>query len=692
VLFLRYVGIGGTAFLVDLLIFLLLVKALGLSPELAQATSRTAGALVGFWGHRHISFRIRHAAGQAYSLPTQAAGYLAITLFGIVVSPLIISVLIRLLQNHVFTAKILTEAVMVCFNFVAMKRLFHRPAAGRIGMSRINISVAKLLVDEAPFAWRLAFTLLAALALTPLVFSWTVVSGAPSAADFPRGDQAQIFAGAFYFYRDVWHLPLLDVRIPGFAQHVNIAFTDSIPLLALPFKLWFKLTGQVVNYTAVWLWLCVLGQALGALALLQQLRLRRPPETVAGVVMAVVMPPFLFRYWMWHLALCGQFVLLFGLALYFRFDRGDRFRAVIATWALLLIVALLIHPYLLAMQLAFFLLYAVRRAAHIGACRTLVLSAGVLSLVVLTMWLCGYLAGGFTRPSSGYGVFSMNVLAPFGAMGKAGVFRDGGHFARGTEGQMEGFSYLGLGLMCAAVVAFLALAGPNGGELRRSLRRHWPLAALSVAFYLYAVSNEVYVANLHVLSYRLPRILDGVTGTFRTSGRFFWPVWYVVLAAALAGVARGLPARTSALLLLAIAALQWSDTAVLRRVVIDEKPASTFSSDPVWQRLVASNRAIALYPPSGCNDDNDTIDANASLQMLAARYGIATNSVSSARVSTDCGRYAKDLLRIGPQPNTLTVLNPPYDLAFIRSHGWKALCHAHGGRFYCSYQLPDAAQ
>src|SRR5207253_7871329 len=123
----------------------------------------------------------------------------------------------------------------------------------------------------------------------------------------------------------------------------------------------------------------------------------------------------------------------------------DRLMKVLAIWASLLIVALLIHPYLFAMQLAFFLLYAARRWSHIGMRHALVLVAGTLSLVAMTMWLCGYLAGGVTRPSTGFGVYSMNLLAPFGAMGQAGVFKGGGHFARGIDGQIEGFSYLGLG-------------------------------------------------------------------------------------------------------------------------------------------------------------------------------------------------------------------------------------------------------
>jgi putative flippase GtrA len=126
-MFLRYVAVGGGTFLVDLCCFLLLVKQVRISPEVAQACSRTVGAAVGFFGHKYFSFaQPENADSRGQSSTFQIVGYACIMVAGIVLSPLVIWFMLRIVQPHLVLAKILTEAVMVCINFVLMKALFSR--------------------------------------------------------------------------------------------------------------------------------------------------------------------------------------------------------------------------------------------------------------------------------------------------------------------------------------------------------------------------------------------------------------------------------------------------------------------------------------------------------------------------------------------------------------------------------------
>lgn len=126
-MFLRYVAVGGGTFLVDLSCFLLLVKQAGVSPEIAQACSRTVGAAAGFFGHKYFSFAQPENEGvQSRSSTVQIVGYICITVAGIVLSPFVIWFMLRIVEPHLVVAKVLTEAVMVCINFVLMKALFSR--------------------------------------------------------------------------------------------------------------------------------------------------------------------------------------------------------------------------------------------------------------------------------------------------------------------------------------------------------------------------------------------------------------------------------------------------------------------------------------------------------------------------------------------------------------------------------------
>jgi hypothetical protein len=539
---------------------------------------------------------------------------------------------------------------------------------------------------------RLFLALLLATGLALAVFSPAVMTGQLAALAAPQGDQAQTLAGAYYFYRDAWRWPLFETMVPGTAEPSNIAFTDSIPWLSLGGKALFQLTGRAINPTAPWLWVCMLGQAVAITLLLEELGLRRLPETVAAVVLAAVMPAFLFRYWMWHLPLCGHFLIVLALALTVRAQRVALDARSALPWAALLVVGLWTHPYFVAMTGPFFVVSAGAAAwRSTGPARSSAIVGAVIVCLALALALVvgGYVQGG--HPVSGeYGIYSMNALAPFGAMGKSGLFPGSGHFARATDGQMEGFNYLGWGFLFSIGAASVACFGARGAPLRRRLRAYWPVMGLLVAFTLFALSNNVYVGDRQVASFRLPHLADRLAGVFRSSGRFFWPVAYALLAFSVLGIARGYRASVAAGLFAIAVALQWADTQVLRTVIITEKPADPIAADPTVASLVASHRAISIHPTVRCTDDKHMLPAAFALQFLAAREGMSINSLSAARRGDDCTGEERRLLETGLTPGTLLALGPPYDAAFVAARGWQRKCHQVGSLYLCSTNIGGA--
>ncbi|SPA57082.1 DUF6311 domain-containing protein [Cupriavidus taiwanensis] len=534
---------------------------------------------------------------------------------------------------------------------------------------------------------RIAVALLTALILAPAVLSPAVMLGTDPALRFPQGDQAQALAGAWYYYADSWRLPLFSMRVPGLDGVRSVIFTDSIPLFALAGKLWYRAGGAAPELTPAWLWICMLGQAWAMTLLLDRLGLRQAVHVAAGTVLALVMPALLFRYWMWHLALCGQFVLILALALALRPPVAMVRAQLDWRWPALLVVALGIHPYLLAMTLPFFLLSALRAAfaRQPGAARSALAAVGLtLGTLGFALALGGYLGQGLVRGSEGFGIYSMNLLAPFGAMGKSGLLPGSGHFARGTPGQMEGFNYLGLGLLAGLLLVAGAACAGRGAPLRAAARRQWPLLALLACLTLYALSTTVYAGGYRLLRYDWPAGLQGLSATFRASGRFFWPVGYAIAAFVLYGLARCYRPRTAAACMVAVAALQWLDTAVLRSVVVAEKPMDPVSSDPLVGALVGRHAALAFHPPVGCSDDRAAMHGGFALQLLAARGGLAINSLSGARQQTDCTRFAAALSGQGLAPGVLVVLGPPYDAQYIAGRGWTTHCLARHGLHFCS--------
>lgn len=552
--------------------------------------------------------------------------------------------------------------------------------------SVLRVAVRHAATDL-PLGPRVALALLLALVLAPAAWSPAVMLGTDPALRFPQGDQAQALAGAWYYYTDSWRLPLFSMRVPGIEALRSVIFTDSIPLFALAGKLWYRLGGAALELTPAWLWICVFGQAWAMTLLLDQLGLRHAIQVAAGTVLALVMPALLFRYWMWHLALCGHFVLILALALALRPPEAMVRAPLDWRWPALLVVALGIHPYLLAMSLPFFLLSATRCASTrmTGAPRSALAAVGLaLGVLGIALWLGGYLGNGLVRGSEGFAIYSMNLLAPFGAMGKSGLLPGSGHFARGTPGQMEGFNYLGLGVLAGLLLVAGAACAGRAAPLRAAARRHWPLLVLLAGLALYALSTTVYAGGYRLLRYDWPGGLRGLTATFRASGRFFWPVGYAIAAFVLYGLSRCYRPRTAAALMVAVATLQWLDTAVLRTVVVTEKPMDPVSSDPLVGALVGRHAAVEIHPPVGCSDDRAAMHGGFALQLLAARGGLAINSLSGARQDTDCTRIAADLSRQALAPGVLVVLGPPYDAQYIAGRGWTAYCLARHGLHFCS--------
>ena len=64
---------------------------------------------------------------------------------------------------------------------------------------------------------------------------------------FDHGDIAQHVSGWWYYARDSWHFPLLHTTRLDHPTGVSIAYTDSIPLLALPFKVLITLFPNSVD-------------------------------------------------------------------------------------------------------------------------------------------------------------------------------------------------------------------------------------------------------------------------------------------------------------------------------------------------------------------------------------------------------------------------------------------------------------
>lgn len=450
--------------------------------------------------------------------------------------------------------------------------------------------------------------------LNPLVTHWLL-----------NGDPAQHYLGWYFFRNEGWSWP--PGRTLGFGLPLggSVAFTDSIPLLALmlkPFSAWLP---ESFQYFGPWMLACFILNGYFGLRLMAHAT-QRPLLRLLGALFFILSPPLIFRAH-GHESLMAHWLLLAGMDTWLR---GWNARS----WTLWSLLAALCHPYLLLMVLGLMAASAAD-ALWIGRTRSfrrLVVEGGAIGVgVLLALWLAGYLIGGGVT-GGGYGYFSMNILALFNPIfgGSRFLMQHDFHLDFMPYGQYEGFLYLGAGMLSMAVMAagiYLATPEANAKSL---VRRYWPLAGAALVFWLMALSNKIMLGQLHLLTIPLPELLQKALSVFRASGRFGWPLFYLLNLAALAIIVRRLPYRSALIVLISGLLLQLADQSVkykeFRDLYRQRQAWESPLKSPEWSRLAVNADSLVILPPHPPMEQIWIPFAH-----FAARHRLPTNAAHLAR-------------------------------------------------------------
>lgn len=365
----------------------------------------------------------------------------------------------------------------------------------------------------------LLLSLLIGIAAFSVAFDLSVLD--PTNIDWVMsGDVGQHFTGWHAFRYDDWRFPLTQTNLLGSPHGVPIVFTDSNPLLAIPFKLFSPLLPERFQYIGMWYLLCLCLQALFAYRLVYHLSGHRWFSLMASGLF-VLYPPLLARTG--HDTLMAHWLLLWAIDLaIFPRTLGPVFRQSI----LILVLSVTVHLYLTAMALPLVMIAVLMADDRRLPDRPLAKLAaiGALGIIIISeMTILGYF-GLKGSETSGFGHYSMNLNALFNSGGMSNFLPRLPH----GPGQYEGFQYLGLGGLFLLGLAALALLIP--AYFRRPARFSVSTRALLLIVYgaavtLFAVSTTIRLGDKVLVTFGLPETLEVLASTFRSSGRFFgqWP-------------------------------------------------------------------------------------------------------------------------------------------------------------------------
>lgn len=470
------------------------------------------------------------------------------------------------------------------------------------------------------------------------------------------------FLGWHLFRNDPWRFPpgAIDGYLAG--EGTTIGLTDSVPLAALmlkPFDSWLPTPFQ---YFGLWLLLCFALQGCFG-ALIARLYTRNALLQAASAALFVLVPTLLIR--VGHPALMAHFAMLWALWLYLGSDR-QRPASTMAQVCLGLTVGLT-HPYLAAMTLALLATLPLRDRSL----RAFAAFAAATLATVTTWWMAGFISVSNTTDLSagGLGLYSMNLLAPITPLGWSTILPE---WPIAHEFQAyEGFQYLGVGFIALLVVALavtLATRKPT----------HWsfaiPLLSMCLLCAIYALSPRITLGDRILIDWTSPAI-DRLA-FFRASGRFFWPMTYLLLASAIAVVVSRLRLGTALAILVVAVALQALDQ---RAAHAERRATSRSEGFHTWPRQLVSRawhdvlphyKHLLLVPASQCGG---APLEHEELAYLAGLHGLTINSGLGARWDESARRRYCGTLDVVISSGTIEddaiyIVSPAYE-ARLRAPG-----------------------
>jgi len=406
---------------------------------------------------------------------------------------------------------------------------------------------------------------------------------------------------------------------------LSVIYTDSNPLFAFIFKPFRALLPQPFQYIGPWFAFCVGMHFIFAWKLI---RPHAPNRWAAlGGALALSALPCLY-YRERHDTLMSQWLLLWGLHLFINVPGPGAAPEIPETlrqkilriwdartrgWMALLGVTGMIHPYMLFMVAAIWsgdvlrgLWPVILNLRDKAVWPKMLLSvawraAAVLACPLVTLGIAGAYERGQSPNAGGWSYYSMAldalfnpVRSDFSAILKAWPLDAGQSF--------EGYQYLGFGILCLlAMAAALYVLTPEAKGARPFLRSLTPLFLPFLALFLIAVTNHAQFYGYTVWNFQIPDELRGMAGILRASGRFFWPISYCMVAAALVVLFKSRP-RIVAVVLPSILLIQAYDinglAAAMRKATGLAASEQTYylTPSPVWDELVRRSTGVDFYP------------------------------------------------------------------------------------------------
>ncbi len=335
------------------------------------------------------------------------------------------------------------------------------------------------------------------------------------------GDFTVSYLGSVFYRLDEWRWPIFTHMNLAYPYGISVHGTDGSPLLALIFKVLHKVFGlsPEVQFVGVWMFFCYILQAIASVLIFRH-AFKNKFFVVLGALFFVSAPIMMMRVFV-HINLMCHFIVLFTLLLYL----NNRLTKKEWIWmGVLFSFAILTCPYFLPIISGFFAILIYQKYWIEKQIKFTTVIKGLLFLTgVFLFWfyLLGMVSTEQNLASGGWRGLSLNLTALFNPIwSQSRVFS-----SLTPSADFDADNYFGFGLLILLCICFPSVKRLFAGE---NLKRHYPLAILLLGLTLFALSSQVKLGTAVILDYKPGEVINWLGNVFRYSGRFFWPVWYLL--------------------------------------------------------------------------------------------------------------------------------------------------------------------
>lgn len=345
------------------------------------------------------------------------------------------------------------------------------------------------------------------------------------------------YIGWEFFRESDWHWPLGMMDGIIYPRLISIVYTDSIPWLALLFKMISGILPGTFQYFGLWGLLCFMMQGMLAGFIVGKY-CRNLWMNLLLVEFFVLSPTMIYRLY-FHSELAAHFLLLMAFIPWIDRDKINTGYKKCIYWSLLFILTAGIHLYfipMLVIVMSASVLYDFLKGHKIMPC-IIVWLVPVLS-GLFSLYLLGALSSSRDLGSEGgLGIYGINLNTLINPQDWAGLLPA---LEVATIGQYEGYAYLGAGvlLLSGVCAAEYLVSRKIDGRSRKNKELIFSSLFCIIATLLCAIGPVVTLGDKILFEIPYPSFVISILEMFRATGRFVWVIIYIILTAISIRIAR----------------------------------------------------------------------------------------------------------------------------------------------------------